>query len=87
MSSKFFVYVLYSEKFNKTYIGQTNNLNQRLEKHNKGLVISTRSFKPWRVIYFEVLSSRAEAMNREKWLKSGKGREFIKSKLMDIASA
>jgi len=78
MSETFIVYVLYSRNFKRTYVGQTNNLEQRLERHNKGMVKSTRLFQPWDVAYHEQYRSRAEAMKREKWLKSGSGRDFIK---------
>lgn len=72
------VYVLYSEKFNKIYIGQTDNLERRLFEHNNGLLSSyTKSYKPWNILYTEEYSTRSEALKREKQLKSQKGREFI----------
>ena len=74
----FTVYVLYSEKYNKIYIGYTSNIEQRLLSHNeletKGY---TSKFRPWRLIYTEVFSEKSEAMKREKQLKTAKGREFI----------
>ncbi|MEK7818591.1 MAG: GIY-YIG nuclease family protein [Bacteroidota bacterium] len=72
------VYILFSEKFGTTYVGQTNNLENRIERHNKGIVISTRKYMPWRIIYFEEHKTRSEAMKREKFFKSGIGREAIK---------
>jgi putative endonuclease len=63
----FTVYVLYSEKFNKIYVGYTSNMEQRLLSHNiletKG---STLKYRPWKVIYTEVFSEKPEAMKREK---------------------
>ena len=74
----FTVYVLYSEKFNKIYVGYTSNMEQRLLSHNiletKGY---TLKYRPWKVIYTEAFSEKPEAMKREKQLKTGKGREFI----------
>ena len=74
----FTVYVLYSEKYNKIYIGYTSNIEQRLLSHNeletKGY---TLRYRPWKLIYTEVFSEKSEAMKREKQLKTAKGREFI----------
>ncbi|MDP2207301.1 MAG: GIY-YIG nuclease family protein [Bacteroidota bacterium] len=71
------VYILYSNQFNKTYVGQTNNLIKRLKYHNSGQVKSTKRYIPWEMLYFEEYSSRSEAMRREKWFKSKTGRKKI----------
>ncbi|SHF74908.1 GIY-YIG nuclease family protein [Flavobacterium defluvii] len=77
---EFVVYILYSEKFNKTYTGFTSNLIERFKSHNfletKGY---TLKFRPWEVVYVEFFKSKSEAMKREKYLKTGVGREFIKN--------
>ncbi|MBA4239964.1 MAG: endonuclease [Sphingobacteriaceae bacterium] len=74
----FTVYVLYSENYNKIYIGYTYNIEQRLLAHNhletKGY---TLKYRPWKLIYTEIFSEKSEAMKREKQLKTAKGREFI----------
>lgn len=75
----FTVYVLYSERFNRTYTGLTNNLDRRLKEHNSKQNKSTKAYTPWRLIYTEQLETRVEAREREKFLKSGKGRDFIKT--------
>lgn len=76
----FTVYVLYSEKFNKIYIGFTSDLEKRLISHNElGKKGWTIKFRPWKVIHTEEFESKKEAMNREKYLKTGAGREFIRS--------
>jgi len=49
----FYTYVLYSESFGRIYIGQTNNISIRLEKHNIGKVKSTKAFIPWKMIHYE----------------------------------
>ncbi|WP_300486499.1 GIY-YIG nuclease family protein [Flavobacterium sp.] len=70
---EFVVYILYSEKFNKTYTGFTSNLIQRFKSHNslatKGFTIK---FRPWEVIYVDFFTSKTEALKREKYLKTGK---------------
>jgi putative endonuclease len=79
MTGTFTVYVLLSEKFHKTYVGQTNNLDERIQRHNRGFVNSTKRFRPWCIIYIEKYETRSEAMKCEQWLKSGKGRAFVKN--------
>ena len=72
------VYVLYSEKFNKIYVGYTSCLEQRLLSHNNlGKKGWTIRFRPWILIYSEIFPTKQEAMKREKELKSAKGREWI----------
>ena len=75
----FFVYVLKSLKDNKRYIGMSSNLNRRLLEHNRGLVKSTRNRKPLELIYFEEFEDKSNALKREKFFKTGCGREFLKS--------
>ena len=78
----FVVYALYSPDFQKIYIGFTSNLQERLKSHNelatKGWTIR---FRPWTLVHMESLPSKAEAMVREKQLKSAAGRQFIWSKI------
>ncbi|MEQ1587896.1 MAG: GIY-YIG nuclease family protein [Cyclobacteriaceae bacterium] len=72
------VYALYSETYQKIYIGYTSDLEARIASHNsfseKGY---TKKYRPWRVILKEEFVSKTDAMKREKQLKSAKGREFI----------
>ncbi len=74
----FTVYALYSEKYNKIYVGFTSNMEQRLLSHNeletKGY---TLRYRPWKIIYTEILLDKLTAMKREKQLKTAKGRQFI----------
>ena len=78
----FYVYILYSEKCDKTYTGFTSDLEQRLLSHN---VLSnkgwTKRYRPWTLIHSDEYSTRGEAMAREKFLKTGKGREFVRAKV------
>ena len=69
----FFVYILQSLKDNRFYIGQTNDLNDRIKRHNAGQVSATRNRKPLKIVYTETFATRSEAMQREKYLKSLKG--------------
>jgi putative endonuclease len=61
----FYVYIIESIRYGTYYIGQTNNLPERLRRHNNGIVKSTKSRKPYRLCYFEEFDTRSEAMFRE----------------------
>ncbi|MBD3628651.1 GIY-YIG nuclease family protein [Cyclobacterium sp.] len=79
----FTVYALYSEKYDKIYIGFTSNLQKRLISHNElGKKGWTIKFRPWKVIHTEEFESKKEAMDREKYLKTGIGREFIRNLIL-----
>jgi len=78
-----YVYILYSKKDKKLYIGCTNNLKTRIELHNEGKVESTRFRRPLVLIYYEVYVNKIDAFAREKWLKTGWGRNYIKKTLMN----
>ncbi len=71
------VYILKSSKDNKRYIGCTNNILRRLDEHSIGLVKSTRSRRPLELIYNEEFENKSEALARERFFKSGKGREYL----------
>jgi putative endonuclease len=74
---KFFVYILQSMKDFSFYIGQCDDLDRRMSKHFDGLSKYTASKGPWRLVYFEMISSRGEALKREKEIKSKKSRRYI----------
>ncbi|AWG20130.1 endonuclease [Flavobacterium faecale] len=77
---EFVVYILYSQKFDKNYTGFTSNLIERFKSHNElGTKGHTLKFRPWGVIHVEFFSTKSEAMKREKYFKTGIGREFIKN--------
>ncbi|MDP3999783.1 MAG: GIY-YIG nuclease family protein, partial [bacterium] len=65
----FFVYVLRSKQNNSFYVGFAENLKDRLEKHSKGLVQSTKRYMPMELIYFEGYKSKKDALIREARLK------------------
>lgn len=75
----YYVYILKSEKDNKLYIGQTNNLEDRIRRHNEGRVKITRNRRPFTLLVSKKFESRSEAVNVERYLKSLKGgNEFKK---------
>ncbi|MBU1356532.1 MAG: GIY-YIG nuclease family protein [Candidatus Edwardsbacteria bacterium] len=77
------VYIIKSQTTGKTYIGQTADVGKRLAYHNdqgNRLTLHTkRNPGPWMLIYSEEYETRSEAIKREKFLKSGKGRAFLKT--------
>lgn len=77
----FYVYVLISEKDNQWYTGYTSDLKQRLAAHNEGKVESTKNRRPLKLLYFEGCLNQQDATRREKYLKSGNGKIYIRSRL------
>ena len=75
----YYVYAIVSKTRNYIYVGLTNDLERRLNEHNKGLNKTTKPYKPFELLYKEVVETRMEARNRELYLKSGIGKEFLKS--------
>jgi putative endonuclease len=65
-----YVYLLKSLVSKRKYIGCTNDLKNRILQHNKGLVPSTKFFRPWKIIYYEAFYDKVDAFKREKELKS-----------------
>jgi putative endonuclease len=76
----FWVYVIYNEDAKISYTGQTIDLHVRIQQHNnlefKGFTSRFRG--EWKLIYSESVSTRSEALKREKQLKSGNGRAYVK---------
>jgi putative endonuclease len=80
---EFVVYVLYSEKFDKLYIGYTTDLEKRFLSHNElGTKGWTIKFRPWKVVHTEIFVTKAGAMQRERQLKSHQGRDFIRQEII-----
>lgn len=73
------VYILYSEKFNNHYTGFTSSLAERLLSHNELGNNWTAKYRPWQLIYTKEFATKAEAMRYKKWLKTGVGRDYIKT--------
>ena len=75
----FYIYAISSLDRNYIYVGMTNNLEARIERHNKGREKTTRPYRPFKLIYSEeVNGERSEARRREKYWKSGVGKERLR---------
>ena len=77
----FYVYILQSKKDGELYTGCTNDLKKRFRKHNNGLVFSTKLKKPHKIIHYEAFLNKKDAFMREKWLKTGWGRNQTRTML------
>lgn len=77
----YYVYVLLSEKDNQFYTGYTANLKKRLNEHQSGKVLSTKFRLPLVLIYFEGCLNQQDATRREKYLKSGNGKIYLRSRM------
>ena len=75
------VYVIRSITSGKLYTGQTANIERRFEQHQSGASRYTRGKGPWEIVLTENHATLREAMQRERFLKSGQGREWLKKKL------
>ncbi len=72
----YYVYILRSEKDSRFYTGLTKDISRRLREHNSGNVRSTKNRIPFELVYKEEFVNRTKARIREKFFKSGSGREF-----------
>ncbi|HUW21797.1 MAG TPA: GIY-YIG nuclease family protein [Candidatus Bathyarchaeia archaeon] len=77
----YYTYVLKSSLDDKYYIGWTHNLRKRYKKHNLGKIRVTKNRLPFNLVYFEACLSKEKAILREKQLKSGFGRSYLKRTL------
>ncbi|MEQ3691778.1 MAG: GIY-YIG nuclease family protein [Flavobacterium sp.] len=73
----FFVYILFSASKAKYYVGQTNNIEDRLIRHNSGFVKSTKLGLPWNLVRFFEVSTRSEAMSLEKKIKGRGAKRYL----------
>ena len=71
------VYILYSGEFDRYYIGQTNNIESRIKRHNSGYVRSTKPYRPWNLVFQTNMKDRKAAVQLETKLKSYKSRDKI----------
>ncbi len=77
----YYTYVLQSLKDLNLYVGYTNNLVKRVDDHNKGKVPSTKNRVPLKLIYWEGCLNQQDATRREKYLKTGWGKRYIKNRI------
>ncbi|MDQ7799391.1 MAG: GIY-YIG nuclease family protein [Candidatus Edwardsbacteria bacterium] len=73
----YFAYILKSVSLGTRYIGSTADIDKRLTEHNDGKCPYTRNRRPWVLVYSEEFASLAGARKRERFLKTGQGREFL----------
>jgi putative endonuclease len=72
------VYAIWSELRNRIYVGMTTDLVRRVKEHNLGKTKSTKPFRPWKLIYTEECDNWETGRIREKYYKSGIGKEYLK---------
>lgn len=77
----FYTYMLKSERDNKLYTGWTDDLKNRLSLHNNGKVEATKHRVPLKLVYYEACLNKELAILREKQLKTGFGRSYLKRRL------
>ena len=73
----FHVYVLRSVKTRRRYIGSCKDVDKRLHRHNDGHSKATRHGIPWVVLQTETFFTRSEAARRERYYKTGRGRDEL----------
>ena len=81
----YYVYFLKSLKNGDLYIGSTEDVNNRLKKHNDGKVKSTKFYRPWQLLDIETYNTRSEAVRRERFLKNHQQKEILKKKYGAVA--
>ena len=77
----FYTYILKSIKNGKMYTGYTGDLRKRFKEHNDGKSVYTKGRGPFILIYYEACLDKNDARSRENYLKSGKGKRYVKSRL------
>jgi len=77
----YFVYILRSKKDCDFYVGYTKDLEERVKKHNKGDVKSTKKRLPLELVYYEACINQKDALHREKYLKTSWGKRYLRNRL------
>jgi len=77
----YYTYVLKCEKTETFYTGTTNNLERRIEQHNKGQVYYTKNKLPIKLVYFEACLNKHNAYRREQYLKTTMGKRYIRNRI------
>ena len=80
----YYVYMLYSESIDQFYIGATENLENRIFRHNNSGSKATKKARDWKLFHSEIFKSRSEAINRELEIKRKKSRSYIQSLKREI---
>ena len=79
----YYTYILRSLKDKNNYTGYTDNLQRRFKEHQEGKASATRHRRPLELIYYEACLNQQDATQREKYLKSGRGKQFLKKRLKE----
>jgi len=74
---KYFVYIIESLKDGSYYVGSTQDLSERMERHNQGRSKYTKTKRPWSLIYHKEYPDRSSAIQREKEIKAKKSKKYI----------
>ncbi len=74
-----YVYLLFSKSSNRYYVGSCANIDERLKRHNAGATPSSKTGRPWIVVYSEQFDTRSEAIKREYYIKRMKSRKYIEN--------
>ena len=82
----YYVYVIQSIKDKKWYTGFTNDLRKRFKEHNSNEIFSTKNRGPFKLIYYEMCRNEQDARTREKYLKTGMGKRYLKNRLKRFLS-
>jgi putative endonuclease len=77
----YYVYLLHSAEAREFYVGFTEDFIKRVKAHNAGEVTSTKLKRPWKIIYLEGYLNKQDALGREKFLKSGSGKKYLRKQL------
>lgn len=82
----FYTYLLRSKNNKQWYTGSTNDLRKRLKEHNDGKSNYTKKYIPYEIIYYEACVNEQDARTREKYLKTGMGKRYLKNRLRRFLS-
>ena len=77
----FYTYVLKSKKDGKFYTGYTEDLRKRFKEHNDGKSLYTKGRGPFEIVYYEACLNEGDARKREMYLKTGRGKSYLKQRL------
>ncbi|MBH0198021.1 MAG: GIY-YIG nuclease family protein [Nitrospira sp.] len=83
----YYVYILLNKARTRTYTGVTNNLERRLKEHNNGTVPSSRSYRPYTILYTKACATLSDARQEERHYKSSTGRRKIKTLILQQSNA
>jgi putative endonuclease len=83
MEEVYYAYVIKSKEHEYVYKGHCKDLKKRLMQHNSGMTVSIRPYIPFEIVYYEEFKTLSEAIKREKYFKTSRGRQFLKKILLE----